>query len=376
MHSLRWRLVASITLITFAASVIVGIGLGRFTDREVREFVEVELVVERDETSGSLPIVEELSEQDVAFTKDGAAEAGLTRRIGRARLIGIAVATLLAFVVSLLLSRQILEPVGNLTGAARKLASGDLTQRVDVRSRDEIAELARSFNSMAESLETQEATRRNMVSDVAHELRTPLTHLRCKLESAQDGLVTPTPQMVDELHAEIVHLGRLVDDLQELSLAEAGRLPLHPTVADLAEVTAGVVGGLPAAADRPQVALSGFDGLPRASIDVDRYRQVLRNLLENAVRHGKPDGRVLVRASQEAESIRISVEDDGPGIPDGHEDRIFERFHRTDPSRDRATGGTGLGLAISRQLVLAWDGEMGVENLSAGGARFWFSIPT
>ncbi|MCP3980293.1 MAG: HAMP domain-containing protein [bacterium] len=461
MRSLRWRLVTAITLITFGASVVVGIALGRFTEREFRQFLEVEMQVESIEMPDVTPVVERFGAGDLTEARNelarvataigerlllfstagelladsdpagdsptyvegelelvrwredrgnsaeervrlrGAAtlagpdgdvgilfvvprvesaadsrpEVGFTRRVGRARLIGIAVATLLALGVGWLLSRQILEPVGNLTGAARRLAAGDLTQRVEVRSRDEIAQLAESFNSMAASLERQETARRNMVGDVAHELRTPLTHLRCKLESVQDGLATADTKLVDALHGEIVHLSRLVDDLQELALAEAGRLPLHPTLADPGEVVARVVAALPAGDDRPQVTLSGAEDLPRVSIDVDRFRQVLRNLLENAMRHGKPDGRVKVYAAREADALRFTVEDDGPGIAAGHEERIFDRFHRTDPSRDRSTGGAGLGLAISRQLVLAWGGEMGVKNAAGRGAKFWFSVP-
>ncbi len=307
-------------------------------------------------------------------------EVGFTRRISRAHLLGIVIATGLSFVIALVFSGRIVGPVETLTQAARRLAQGDLGQRVEVRSNDEVGELSRAFNAMAESLEGQETVRRNMVSDIAHELRTPLTHLRCKLESVQDGLATPDEAMLSGLHEEIVHLGRLVDDLQELALAEAGRLPFFPTEADLAPIIRQVVSTLPVAAGGPSVIVEVVDDLRPVTVDIDRFRQVLRNLLENALRHGAASGQVVVRLLNEDKdgrgdrAVRCEVQDDGPGIPAEHLERIFDRFHRTDPSRDRATGGVGLGLAIARQLVLAWDGAIGVDSKPGQGATFWFTV--
>jgi signal transduction histidine kinase len=301
-------------------------------------------------------------------------EIGFARRVGLAHGVGVLVATALAFVIALVFSNRILGPVESLTLAARRLEGGDLGQRVEVRSRDEIGQLSGSFNAMAESLERQELSRRNMVSDIAHELRTPLTHLRCRIESVQDGLIVADPQLLDGLHAEIVHLSRLVDDLQELALAEAGRLQLYPVEADLASLARQVVTALPAAGG-PEVRLEIADGLRPIHIDVDRFRQVLRNLLENALRYGATGGHVVVRLLGSPAALRCEVEDDGAGIAPEHLDRVFDRFHRTDPSRDRQTGGVGLGLAIARQLVLAWGGTIGVESEPRRGATFWFTIP-
>lgn len=195
------------------------------------------------------------------------------------------------------------------------------------------------------------------------------------MESVQDGLLPTDDALIGELHGEIVHLGRLVDDLQELALAEAGQLPLYPSDVDLAAVSRQIVASLPEAAGTPTVTLESDAGLPLGHVDVDRFRQVLRNSLENALRHGRQNGRVIVRATRRDDAIHFSIEDDGPGIPAEHQARIFDRFYRTDPSRDRATGGAGLGLAISRQLVLAWGGSIGIDSEPGHGATLWFTVP-
>ena len=296
--------------------------------------------------------------------------SGFRRKISGAHAVGVAVATLLALIIALLLSRRIVGPVESLTGAAARLARGDLSQRVQVESADEIGTLGRTFNQMAESLERQEQARRAMTGDVAHELRTPLTHLRCKLESVQDGLVQPDRALVDELHGEIVHLGRLVDDLQELAQAEAGRLPLYPARVGVAAVLGEVVRALPS----DDVRIATADALPAVHVDPDRLRQVLRNLLENAMRHGG-GGPILLEAARDGDTIAIQVVDEGPGIPDDQLDRVFDRFYRTDPSRARDTGGAGLGLAIARQLVEAWGGELDAERGRDRGAAFRFTVP-
>ncbi len=458
-RSLRHRLIVAITLITFCASAIVGIALGRFTQAEFQQFLEVEMEVEaieppdlstldgalesgdrqqlaealmqlefparlvmfspdgvliadtrpqgdtpayrdgdlelvrsvpgpkqaeeRIRLRGSIPLPNADSPAAILFivpdpgrSGDRGPGAGFTRRVGLAQAIGVIVVSILAALIAWLLSRQILGPVDRLTSAARRLSEGDLSQRVEVVSTDEIGQLSRAFNSMAANLERQEIARRNLTGDVAHELRTPLTHLRCKLESVQDGLVALDQTLVHDLHAEIVHLGRLVDDLQELSLAEAGRLPFHPREVRLDDVLPGVVGSMPGGPDRPHITVEARpDELPTMFVDADRLRQVLRNLLENALRYGRRGGRVRIVVTADVLAITISVEDDGPGIPAGHEQKIFERFHRTDASRTRETGGAGLGLAITRELVQGWGGQLGVSDAVEGGARFWFTVP-
>jgi len=293
-------------------------------------------------------------------------------------LVGaVAIAGTLAFALALALSRRILGPVHRLTNAAQRLATGDLSQRVEVESRDEIGQLGLAFNAMADGLARLEQLRHNMVGDVAHELRTPLTNIRGQLEAVQDGLAAPTRELVDSLHEEILLLSRLVDDLQELAIAEAGQLRFDREPVDVAQAVEGAVRASGAAAGgspRPiQVELS--PDLPRVAADPGRLAQILRNLLANAVAHTPPGGRIVVTGHPRGAFVELAVRDEGKGIPPEHLAFVFERFYKADPARGRATGGAGLGLAIVRQLVRAHGGDVRVESEPGAGAAFFFTLP-
>ncbi|HET8772969.1 MAG TPA: ATP-binding protein [Thermoanaerobaculia bacterium] len=267
-------------------------------------------------------------------------------------MIGLSGAALLAVLVMLTIFRRVLAPVEALTAGARALASGRLDARVPVRGEDEVAELGRAFNSMAEGLERNERARRNMVSDVAHELRTPLTNIRVHIEAAQDGVVAADAKFLGSIEEEAVTLSRLVDDLQQLSLAEAGVLRLELADVRVAEI---VERAAPASVVRnvPE------DLVVRA--DARRLVQVVRNLVNNALVHA--ESRVEVSAVRTGSGVEIRVSDDGPGVPPEHAERIFDRFYRVDESRSRSTGGAGLGLAIAKQLV------------ELHGGRIWYDRP-
>lgn len=297
--------------------------------------------------------------------------------INRALLLAAGVAGLAAVLLTLVLSRRILKPVEALTAAARRMEKGDLSQRVEVQSADEIGELAQAFNSMADGLTRLEQLRRNMVTDVAHELRTPLSNIRGYLEALRDGVIEPNAEVIESLYEEAMLLSRLVDDLRELALAEAGQLRLERHPVAPADVVDRAVEAARAQASARGIALRADlpADLPLISVDPQRIGQVLGNLLSNALTHTPSGGEITVAARARASEVEISVRDTGEGIPPEHLPYIFERFYRADRSRSRATGGTGLGLSIAKQLVEAHGGRISVASQLGKGTTFTFTLP-
>jgi signal transduction histidine kinase len=288
-------------------------------------------------------------------------------------LLAVAIALLLTF----FLSRRISAPVKALTASARQLGQGDFSQRVQFHNKGELGELSQAFNSMAGDLERAEQLRRNLVADVAHELRTPLSNIRGHLEAVRDGVMKPDKKTIHSLYEEAFLLSRLVDDLQELSLAEAGELKLLCQTLDISDLIKQAVAAGQAEALNKGLLLS-IDlpvGLPQVNIDSHRIRQVLRNLLENAVAHTSEGGAITVSARQRDSWVEISVADTGEGIPADDLPNIFERFYRVDKSRARATGGSGLGLTIARRLVEAHGGKIQVQSELGKGSHFRFTLP-
>uniref|UniRef100_Q01WH7 Signal transduction histidine-protein kinase/phosphatase MprB n=1 Tax=Solibacter usitatus (strain Ellin6076) TaxID=234267 RepID=Q01WH7_SOLUE len=278
----------------------------------------------------------------------------ITRTVNRSLLLAVLLAFTAALIAALLLSRYILRPVRALTTAAGEIAEGRFDRRVPTHGRDEIGRLADTFNTMADRLAHTEQLRRNMVGDISHELRTPLTRMQCQVEAIQDGLAPSTPEALHQLHDQILQLDRLVDDLQDLSLSDAGQLKLTPVPVRLDILIREVATGRP-------ISLEIAPDLPPVLADQRRLRQILENLIAALRRPGE---------------IEVRVQDRGPGIPAEHLARIFERFHRVDDSRTRSTGGTGLGLAIVKHLVEAHGGHVRAEGSPGTGATLIFTLPT
>ncbi|WP_189450725.1 sensor histidine kinase [Streptomyces abikoensis] len=287
---------------------------------------------------------------------------------------GIAAAAVLA---ATLLSRAVLRPVRALTLAAKGLGEGDMRRRVPVSGRDEIAQLGNAFNRMAASIQASEERQRRLSSDIAHELRTPLTNLRGYLEALRDGILEPTPELLDSLHEETLLQQRIVDDLRDLALAEANALAYHRTQVDLRELLE-----ISLRAHRAQAETAGVTlelEAPRTthvSADPDRLRQVVGNLISNALRATAPGGTVTLTLIPDGALAIVEVRDTGTGISAEDLPHLFDRFWRADPSRGRATGGSGLGLSIARQIVTDHDGTLDVRSTVGVGTTFTVVLTT
>ena len=305
------------------------------------------------------------------------ADEDFLRSVNLSILITSVAVGVLALVLGSLLFRQITSPLRALSQSARAIAEGDLGQRVAGRSDDEIGQVARSFNRMAESLAEADVQRRNMMADIAHELRTPLTVVQGNLEALMDGVYDLTPENVAAVHKQTVVLTRLVGDLRDLALAEAGQLRLEVKVFSLADVIAQVSEGLEVQAHEREVTLK-FEvaaGLPKVQADEQRITQVLFNLLSNALRHTPVGGTVTISAELREGRVLVSARDTGTGIPPEDLPHVFERFYRADRSRTRATGGSGLGLTIAKQIVEAHGGQIWAQSWLGAGSTFTFSLP-
>ncbi|MFD7551867.1 sensor histidine kinase [Streptomyces sp. NPDC059816] len=294
--------------------------------------------------------------------------------------LGVAGAAVLG---ALLLSRAVLRPVKALTAAACSLGEGELVQRVPASGSDEIGELGRSFNRMADSLAASERRQRQLIGDIAHELRTPLGNLRGYLEAIQDGFVEVTPELLASLHEEAMLQQRVVDDLQDLALAEAGALTYHRTDLDARDLLTACATAHRALAGEAGVAVEVAAHPVPAPVHGDpaRLRQALSNLVGNAVRHTGSGGRVTLRVVHPAagpggaDGVGLVVRDTGSGIPPDQLPHLFDRFWRADGARGRATGGSGLGLPIARQIVADHGGTVTVSSEVGRGTAFTVTLP-
>jgi two-component system sensor histidine kinase BaeS len=257
------------------------------------------------------------------------------------------------------------------------MEKGELSQRLDVKSKDEIGKLTHAFNSMSDGLTRLEQARRNMVADVAHELRTPAANIMGYLEVMIDGVLPPDLAILEALHSEAVVLSRLVEDLQDLELVDAGKLKLARQRIDPVEIIEKAVTASQQAAAEKEVDLKTDlpADLPAMVADPGRLEQVIRNLLNNAITHTPAGGQVGVAAQSRDGEIEVCVSDTGSGISAEHLPYIFDRFYRADQSRTRSTGGSGLGLAIVKALVEMHGGHVRAESTFGHGASFYVTLP-
>jgi len=309
---------------------------------------------------------------------DAALTVAFRDAVTQALLVATAAAVLAAAVASLFVTGRIVAPLRRLATASRRLADGHYAERVPVPSDDELGDLARSFNAMADALEATERRRRELIGDVAHELRTPIATLEGYLEGLLDGVVEPGPPTWSRLHGEAGRLRRLVDDLQELSRAEARQIPLVLRPTDPAEIARVAVDRLSAAFLEKGLELRSEvpARLPRVQADPDRAIQVLSNLLSNALRYTPVPGQVELSVKPGGGAVEFSVCDSGVGITPEDLSHVFERFYRVDKSRSRALGGSGIGLTIAKALAEGMGGHLRADSAGPGqGSSFTFVLP-
>ena len=283
-----------------------------------------------------------------------------------------------AVVVSLFVSRRIVEPLLTLSTVSRRLAAGFYRERTRITSDDELAQLSASVNQLADALEQTERRRLNLLSDVTHELRTPLATISGYMEGLLDGVIRPSPQTFSLILHESNRLQRLIEDLELLSRVEAGQLPVVSRSTELEKVLEEVVAQFEPlfVASQVGIHLHVPANLPPVWADPDRINQVVINILSNAWRYTPTGGKVTLRATQSDQHVQIAIQDSGVGIAPEHLPHIFERFYRVDKSRARQSGGSGIGLAIARHLVYAQGGEIWATSEGQGqGSTFFFTLP-
>ncbi len=294
-----------------------------------------------------------------------------------ATITSAVIAGLIALVLGLFLARTLTQPIRALTAATHAMAAGNLGQQVDVHSRDEIGELAASFNQMSRDLAQASQQRKQMTADIAHDLRTPLSVLRGYTEGLRAGSLDGSPDLYAIMHEEVIHLQHLVEDLRTLSLADAGELPLHRRSVDpraLLERT-GLAYVMQAEAKGVTLRIDAPDNLPSVNVDPERMTQVLNNLVANALRYTDA-GDVVLAATAVNETVQLQVSDTGVGIPAEELPYIFNRFYRADKARQRVPDSTsGLGLAIAKAIVLAHGGEVTAVSALGQGTTFIITLP-
>jgi signal transduction histidine kinase len=308
--------------------------------------------------------------------RDPAEEAFLTR-LGRGLIWGAAGAAVVALLLGWALSRNLTRPLRRLTEAIHAMAAGELEQRVEVTSRDEIGELAGAFNSMSAQLVQSNAARRQMTADIAHELRNPLMVMTGYIEAMRDGVLRPNPERFDMMYEEAQHLQRLVADLRTLSLADAGELSLNPQAVDPSALLERVAEAYTPSAQAAQIRLEvqRSAATPEVRVDVERMVQVLANLLTNALRHTPPGGSITLSAAAEPRGVALRVADTGEGIAPDVLPHIFDRFYRADKARSQDGAESGLGLAIVKSIVASQGGTVSVASELGKGSTFTIHLP-
>ena len=376
MRSLRTRLSVAVIGVALLTTVLTATFTTYQARRTFRQYVERREIPAVTLPGGrvALPVPAPRPERRPLGTRELLFES----RFRNAIWTGTGIAALLGVLLTLLLARRMVRPIADLTSAARVIARGGTPPPVPVRGQDEVAELGRAFNRMAERLAADEEQRRRLFAGVAHELRTPLSVIQGTLEGVLDHVLEPTPERIAALHSQTLLLSRLITDLRDVSLAQAGQLQLNLQAIDAGPVVRETLEALAPLADERGVAVRSDvpRGLPRIDADPDRLRQIVQNLVENAVRYTPPGGEIgVTMRADDADGVRLVVYDTGVGVAAADLPHVFRHFYRADQSRARTSGGTGLGLAIVKSLVEAHGGRVTVESAVGRGTTFTITFP-
>jgi len=301
-------------------------------------------------------------------------------RTNRILLYGALIGAVIALLVGIFLSRTLTRPIRELTRATHAVSEGDLSQQVPVRSNNELGELAQAFNRMSSELSRSVNARKQMTADIAHELRTPLSLILGHAEAVHDGVLPPTPENFEIIREEATRLEHLVNDLRILSLADAGELSIAPQIIEPQRLLQEVAAIYQYQTQRKNITLDLEIASPLSNIEVDpgRMTQVLTNILDNALRHTPEGGRIVLSAKDVDDQVELAIQDSGPGLKPEDLDRIFDRFYRTDSSRQRDgdfPSGSGLGLAIARSIVQAHGGQLSAESEPGNGLKVMIKLP-
>jgi two-component system, OmpR family, sensor histidine kinase BaeS len=284
---------------------------------------------------------------------------------------------IIAFLFGAVISQTITKPIRELTSATHAMASGKLGQQVAVRSKDEIGELAQSFNKMNDELARSFNLRKQMTADIAHELRTPLSLIIGHAEGVHDGVLQPSHENFEIIREEAERLEKMVNDLRTLSLADAGELSLEFQTVDINKLLSDIKTHYLVQLNQKRITLDLEPDSDILQVDLDpaRFSQVLMNILDNAIRYTPEDGHVIIATKQLKNEIQITVQDSGEGVTSEEASHLFNRFYRADESRTRDDGGSGLGLAIAKSIVEMHHGRIRAESEKGKGLRMIIQLP-
>jgi two-component system, OmpR family, sensor histidine kinase BaeS len=307
-------------------------------------------------------------------------ELEFIQRINRLLIYGALIGAMIALLLGVFLSRSLTRPIRELTRATHAVSEGNLSQQVPVRSNDELGELAQAFNKMSSELSRSVNARRQMTADIAHELRTPLSLILGHAEAVHDGVLPPSRENFEIVREEAARLEHLVNDLRILSLADAGELSISLQTVEPQRLLQDLASTYQYQAQRKNVGLELDVPSPLLDIEVDpgRMTQVLTNILDNALRHTPEGGTIMLSAREINGQVELAIRDSGPGLKKDDLDRIFDRFYRTDASRQRDgtfASGSGLGLAIARSIVQAQGGQISAESEEGKGLKVLITLP-